>query len=119
MHPQLMLLLEIQDLRMQRKELASEEAAERLEQEQFDLKIDQALGELADKVQELEGELDPRIRSAYDRIKNYRDRIVVPVIGGTCYGCFVQIPAATYRDTDPHSHLVSCDNCGSFLYILS
>lgn len=119
MHPQLTLLLEIQDLRMQRRELSSEETAEELEKEHFDLDVDEAVDELSRRIEELEEELEPRVRTAYRRITGSKERIVVPVISGTCYGCFVQIPAATLGDTEPHSTLRTCDNCGSFLYIIS
>lgn len=119
MHPQLMLLLEIQDLKSQRRELQQDEATERIEQEHFHMELEGTLHELERKIAELEDQLEPRVRARYDRIARSRGRVVVPVIAGTCYGCFMSIPTATHGDSHPHGALRTCDNCGCFIYILS
>lgn len=119
MHPQLMLLLEIQDLKMQRRELQQDAAGERLEEEHFNIEVGRAIEELERKVAELENQLEPAVRGRYNRISALRDRAVVPVISGTCYGCFVSIPTATQGEADPHRSLRTCVHCGCFIYILS
>lgn len=119
MHPQLMLLLEIQDLKTQRRELLQDATAEQLEEEHFHMEVGLAVEELERKIAELEEQLEPAIRSRYRRIAASRDRAVVPVIAGTCYGCFVSIPTATRGRPDPHGMLRNCDHCGCFIYILS
>jgi predicted nucleic acid-binding Zn-ribbon protein len=43
---------------------------------------------------------------------------VVPVIRGTCYGCFVQIPTALASDAERNEEVRSCQSCGRFLYLI-
>lgn len=118
MNPQLMLLLEIQDLRAQARELRSEPEAEQVEHDHFDLNVDEAVALLEEKVAELEEELEVRLRRRYRRIIAGVDRAVVPVIAGVCYGCFTAIPTATAGEEDPNETLQTCENCGRFIYIL-
>lgn len=119
MHPQLMLLMELQDLRAQHRALAAEPLLAEHEAEHFHMDPEEARSALADKITELEERLDPVVRSRYDRVAPLRDRVVVPVINGVCYGCFVSIPTATVGDQEIHQELESCENCGSFIYVLS
>jgi uncharacterized protein len=121
MNPQLRLLMELQDLRAQERELATEGSAALGEQEvkHFHIDISQARAQLRDKIGELEEELSPRIRARYDRVAPVRERVVVPVIRGVCYGCFVSIPTATIGDRERREEIQNCENCGSFIYILS
>lgn len=119
MHPQLALLLELQDLRSQLRELENEERAEEIEAEHFNIDVEQAAEDLREKIDELENELAPQVARRYRRILKSLDRVVSPVINGVCYGCFVSIPTATARDQDPNEELQSCENCGRFIYIIN
>jgi len=119
MHPQLMLLLELQDLRAQHRELAGDEGAAPVEVEHFNIDRDEARTTLGEKIEELEDRLSPSIRSRYNRIAPNRERVVVPVINGVCYGCFVSIATATVGDQGVHQLVQSCENCGSFIYVAS
>ena len=117
MHPQLETLLEIQDLKTQRREL--EEAQLREVQESvFGLSTEEALAQLDGKILELEESLPVTVRNRYRRIAAKQPRVVVPVIRGTCYGCFVQIPTALASDADRNAEVRSCQNCGRFLYLM-
>jgi predicted nucleic acid-binding Zn-ribbon protein len=117
MHPQLETLLEIQDLKTQRREL--QEAPSREVQESvFGLGTDEALAQLDSKIHELEESLPVQARTRYRRIAAKHPRVVVPVIRGTCYGCFVQIPTALASDADRNAEVRSCQNCGRFLYLM-
>jgi predicted nucleic acid-binding Zn-ribbon protein len=117
MHPQLETLLEIQDLKTQRREL--EEAGSREVQESvFGLSADEALSQLDGKILELEESLPMQARNRYRRIAAKHPRVVVPVIRGTCYGCFVQIPTALASDAERNAEVRSCQNCGRFLYLI-
>jgi predicted nucleic acid-binding Zn-ribbon protein len=116
MHPHLEILLEIQDLKTQRKEL---EAHEREMQEAvFGLGIDDALQQLDEKIVEMEDSLPPPVRSRYNRVSGKHPRVVVPVIRGTCYGCFVSVPTALASDADRNEDIRSCQSCGRFLYLI-
>lgn len=116
---QLVTLLEIQDLRSKARELREEGGLEELEQEHFNIDPAEAVASLEERIEELEGQLDPRVRGRYDRVKRSFDRVVVPVVNGVCYGCFVSIATAVVRDQDPNEAVRSCETCGRFIYILS
>jgi predicted nucleic acid-binding Zn-ribbon protein len=115
MHPQLELLLQIQDLKSQRRELADADNNQ-LEQLEFNVDIDQALSALDAKLEEVRGGLEPRIRARLDRIEGRRQRAVVPLINGTCYGCFTMVPTANLSAFSNRDQLHNCENCGRFLY---
>ncbi|HEY0155141.1 MAG TPA: C4-type zinc ribbon domain-containing protein [Longimicrobium sp.] len=117
MHPQLEALLEIQDLKTQRRELG-ETSSRDVQEAVFGLSTDVALTILDEKIAEMEEALAPEVRSRYRRIANKQPRVVVPVIRGTCYGCFVQIPTALASDADRNEEVRSCQSCGRFLYLI-
>ena len=114
MHPQLEILLQIQDLRSQRDRLTSAETSERdLQRDQFNIDIDKAVGTLDEKIRVMESELEKPVRTRYDRIARGLDRVVAPVINGTCYACFVSIPTS---GGSSNTALRNCENCGRFIY---
>ncbi len=119
MNEQLMTLLEIQDLRSKAQELREEGEMEALEQEHFNIDPAEAVARLEERIVGLENELEPRIRSRYHRVRKSFDRVVVPVINGVCYGCFVSIATAVVRDQDPNEAVQRCETCGRFIYILT
>ena len=120
MDQQLELLLEIQDLRMQRRGLADGTLTD-LETEVFDIKIEDAIRSLDEKVAELEESLAPGIRQRYRRIvdkapSDKAPRVVAPVINGICYGCFLALSTARASESDRNLRVESCEYCGCFLY---
>ena len=116
MHPNLETLLEIQDLKTQRAAL---ESGEREVQESvFGLGVDEALGQIDEKIAEMIESLPPQVRSRYTRTSAKHARAVVPVIRGTCYGCFVQVPTALASDAERNAEIRNCQNCGRFLYLI-
>ncbi|MDE2719659.1 hypothetical protein [Candidatus Palauibacter polyketidifaciens] len=114
MDQQLELLLEIQDLRMQRRELT--DGSTDLEAEVFDVKIEDAIRSLDEKVEELAAKLTRGIRERYRRIADKAPRVVAPVINGICYGCFVAVSTARASEADRNLRVESCEYCGCFLY---
>src|SRR5690606_15485499 len=108
MNSQLEMLLEIQDLKSQRKELEELSDEREVEEGLFAMKVDDALTELAAKIEEMESSLDPRVQSRYRRLAGRRGRAVVPVIRGTCYGCFVSVPTALASDAGRNESLQFC-----------
>lgn len=118
MHAQLETLLELQDLKSQRKELQEASSARQVEEEVFHISIEDALAQLDQKIEEIEAALPPAVRSRYGRLSGRSERTVVPVIGGTCYGCFVSIPTAVISDSERNKEINYCDNCGRFLYLI-
>jgi predicted nucleic acid-binding Zn-ribbon protein len=120
MNPQLMTLMELQDLRAQHKALSGGETGLMEEEtERFNIDLEEAREHLEETIEELEGRLSESVLRRYRILAPSRDRIVVPVIRGVCYGCFVSIPTATAGEQDIHQSLRSCQNCGCFIYVAS
>jgi len=115
---QLPLLLEIQDLRAKRRELSTPEGAAPLEALHFGIDAAEACLKLEGKITELEGALTSKVRQRYRKLIPQRDRVIVPVIDGICYGCFVSVPTSTVRG-DESGEPPTCENCGRFLYLPS
>lgn len=119
MDAQMEILLQVQDLKGQRKELEEGASSRQVQEEEFNLDIETAVAELDRKIDELETELEPRVRRRYDRMAKSMSRPVVPVINGTCYGCFVSVPTAVASDPAEQQGLRTCDHCGRFLYFVA
>lgn len=117
MHPQMMLLLEIQDLHLQKTALLDEPELLDLEKGHFQIDPQEAAAALDQKIKELQEGLDPAIRNRCEKGLPTRGRMVVPVIGGVCYGCFVSIP--TSRGGGMNRAVQVCESCGRFIYFLS
>jgi len=59
--------------------------------------------------------IDPRLLNQYERImKRYGGRVVVQVIREFCGGCYVKLPSELAVRC--RTELVTCPNCGRFLY---
>ncbi len=117
MHPQLELLLEIQDLQAQRRALAQEPLAG-VEEELFELSPDEALRVLDEKIEELADRLEGPVSARWRSVASSLDRAVAPVLNGVCYGCFVAVPTAWSSESDRNERIHVCDQCGRFLYYL-
>lgn len=115
MNETLVTLLEIQDLRSKLDEF---ERQPEIEEQEFNVDIDAAQEQLREKIDALSDGLEDRVRRRYRQIAASVDRVVVPVINGICYGCFVSIATARAADQDPNADLKSCETCGRFLYIV-
>jgi predicted nucleic acid-binding Zn-ribbon protein len=112
LHPELEILLEIQDLQALRRDIGAPEYA--------------ATGILSDpgeyarrlreRIAEREARLSPRTQSAYRRIAKRHDRVVAPVLNGVCYGCFVHVPTGTGQANGGNGELRNCESCGRFIY---
>ena len=88
MHPQLELLLELQDLNTQRRSLATEDLKD-VETEVFDLQPEEALEILDTKIAELADRLDGPVRARFREVSESLGRAVAPVLNGVCYGCYL------------------------------
>ncbi len=118
MHPQLEILLQIQDLKAQKRELLDADAVRQVEEEQFNVDIDAAVEQLDAKIAEMKDALEPGVRSRFERIAQGRGRPVVPVVKGTCYGCFTSVATARATGGRLNQTLQACENCGRFLYVV-
>jgi uncharacterized protein len=118
MHEQLEILMQVQDLKAQRRDLTEGGLEREVQREAFALEPDQAIAQLEEKITEILTELEPQVRKRYERLSNGVQRPVVPVIKGMCYGCFVSIPISIASDPQERSKLRNCDHCGRFLYFM-
>jgi predicted nucleic acid-binding Zn-ribbon protein len=100
LHPELELLLEIQDLRR----YASDReplGREALDRDRVHREIERRIARLS-----------PRTRSTYDKVAQRYELIAVPVVDGSCHGCHVRLPRCVMHSLD----VKTCDHCGRFLY---
>jgi uncharacterized protein len=118
MHPQLEILLQIQDLNSQRRELAENEPGSEMEVQDFHIDIADAIRQLEQRIAELKQELPTSVRGRVDRFSQAAGgRAVVPVINGICYGCFSALPTASINDLQGNNLVSHCEQCGRFLYV--
>src|SRR5688572_19013606 len=112
MHPQLEILLQIQDLKSQRRELNETEGGRAMEEQEFHIDIDEDIRELEVRIEELSEELPQQIRGRLDRFSRSGGRAVVPLINGICYGCFTAVSTGSVADLRRNDMLNYCENCG-------
>ncbi len=111
-HPELDILLEIQDLQALRRDILSSEYAATglpVEPVEYAARLDE---QIADR----ERQLGERVRVTYSRIAKRHERVIAPVLKGVCYGCFVHVPTSEGRDKDRNAQLRTCESCGRFIY---
>ena len=119
MHPELELLLQIQDLKSQRRELLENEPNRELQQQAFNIDIDQAVQQLDTRIDELKQDLQPANRARLDKFSAGPGRAVAPVINGICYGCFTAVATGSMSNLSRNDRLNVCESCGRFLYVVS
>lgn len=110
MHPQLQLLVALQDMMGMIREI--EEKGSELEDMGFKTA---GLDDLKRAREELEAKIDPQLMGSFRRLTEKFGRAVVPVIGNACTGCFAQIPASFVSKTNA-GRLQRCESCGRILY---
>ncbi len=110
MHPQLQLLVAIQDMMGMIREI--EEKGPELEDMGFKTA---GLDDLRNALRELEEKVDPQLSGTFRRLTEKFGRAVVPVVGNYCTGCFAQIPASFVSKTNS-AKLQKCESCGRILY---
>lgn len=66
---------------------------------------------------EARAKVDPRLLTAYERIRNsYRNGLaVVPILRDSCGGCFNVIPPQRQSEIRQHKKIIVCEHCGRIL----
>jgi predicted nucleic acid-binding Zn-ribbon protein len=113
MNPQLQILIALQDILLLIRE--AKDPNQKKTMDKIGLRMDN-LTSLESTRAELEGQLNLSILGEYNRVRQRYGRIVAPVIGGICYGCFMKIPSAIDTADSRNDALHRCENCGMFLY---
>ncbi|WP_276132425.1 zinc ribbon domain-containing protein [Polluticoccus soli] len=72
---------------------------------------------LSAKSDEAKEKVDPRLLSAYERIRSsYRNGLaVVPILRDSCGGCFNVIPPQRQSEIRQHKKIIVCEHCGRIL----
>ncbi len=112
MHPQLQLLVALQDLEQMIAEAEDQAKAEQEEGMGFNL---EGLDDLKKAREDLESQIEPAHRNYFRRLTKSFGHAVVPVIGNLCMGCFANIPASFVSVTN-ENRVQKCENCGRILY---
>lgn len=110
MHPQLQLLVALQDTEGMLQEVENEGA--KLEDMGFS---HGGLDDLKKAQEEIESKIDPRLANLYRRLKGRFGHAVVPVVSNLCTGCFASIPSSFVSKTNTDK-VQQCENCGRILY---
>ena len=110
MHPQLQLLVALQDTEGMIQEV--EEEGDKLKGMGFS---HGGLEDLKKAHDEIAGKVDPRLASRYRRLKEKFGHAVVPVVSNLCTGCFASIPSSFVSKTN-EGKVQQCENCGRILY---
>lgn len=73
--------------------------------------------ELSEKAESIEGTVDPKLLTAYKRIRGtYRNGLaVVHVERHACGGCFGKIPPQTQAEIKLKKKITTCEHCGRIL----
>jgi predicted nucleic acid-binding Zn-ribbon protein len=89
----------------------------RSELEKITVETDKEEKVLAERSAEAKEKVDPRLLTAYDRIrKSYRNGLsVVPIMRDSCGGCFNVIPPQRQSEIRQHKKIIVCEHCGRIL----
>lgn len=92
-------------------------AIKRAELEKITIDTDKEEKMLAEKSAEAKQKVDPRLLSAYERIRtSYRNGLaVVPIMRDSCGGCFNVIPPQRQSEIRQHKKIIVCEHCGRIL----
>jgi hypothetical protein len=76
----------------------------------------QELSEARQRRDALVAQLDPQLRSRYERIRRSKgDMAVVGIVQGSCTGCGYHLPAQRVLELQRAELLIACEECGRLL----
>jgi predicted nucleic acid-binding Zn-ribbon protein len=112
MNNELQALVALQDLDLMIREAKDPERANQEEELGFPLN---GMNKLERTRERLAKQIDERLLQTYERMSRRFTRVVVPVEGRVCLGCFMGLPTANRRNIEP-GNVENCENCGRILY---
>lgn len=104
------LLVALQDLDHMIKEAEDAGTTAKLQEMGFPM---DGLAEIKKAREELIVHIKPQLLNRYQRVSQNYERIVVPVVGELCTGCFAKV-ATSFRYEK--NAVVTCESCGRILY---
>ncbi len=89
----------------------------RKELEKISVETEKEEAVLAEKSAAAKEKVEPRLLSAYERIRgSYRNGLaVVPIVRDSCGGCFNVIPPQRQSEIRQHKKIIVCEHCGRIL----
>lgn len=110
MHPQLQLLVALQDMEEMIREV--EEKGDELQDMGFK---HGGLDDLRKASEDVAAQVEPRLINSYRRLTGRFGHAVVPVVNNLCTGCFANIPSQFVSATNVNK-VQKCESCGRILY---
>jgi uncharacterized protein len=81
-------------------------------------KLDNDIKSLSAERAQYVSQVEPRLLTQYDRIRNARAGLgIVPAVGGRCKGCNMIVPPQLFIEIQRASALHQCPSCNRLLYI--
>ena len=109
---QAQVLVALQDLEEMLAEAEDPSQREQLEEMGFPVT---GLEELQASLEKLEGRISRAELTRYRRLHQRMGRAIVPVIDGTCTGCFTNVPSI-FTSSVNLGKVINCETCGRMLY---
>ncbi len=106
------LLVALQDLDQMIKEAEDADTSGQLKDMGFTL---DGVAELQAAREELAKRVKPQLLNRYERVSKNYDRVIVPVTGELCLGCFAKIPTSFRYEKNT---ILTCESCGRILYFI-
>ncbi len=69
--------------------------------------------------EELAARIKKQLVNNYERLRSRYKRAIVPVKDDTCLGCFMRVPTSVTSHGRTDQEVLTCENCGRYLYWLS
>lgn len=63
----------------------------------------------------LEAQIAPGMLSKYRRLRQRTGKAIMPVVEGTCTGCFTNVPSI-FTSSVNAGKVITCETCGRMLY---
>jgi len=114
MNSQLQALVALQDLDLMIREAKDPERVTQEQELGFEL---HGVDKLEKTRERLAKQIDEGLLRVYERMSRRFTRVVVPLEGKVCLGCFMGLPTASKRTAEPGT-IENCENCGRILYRL-
>ena len=104
------------------KEALNEEEKEYLVQKK---EVEDMVKELEEKVKVLDNkrkqmlvDISSESLARYERILAGKEGLaMVPIVNGSCSGCYMNVPAQKVNEIQKHDQLIYCESCARILYI--
>ncbi len=105
-------LVALQDLDEQIRD--AESAATRAKYEEMGFQLP-GLDQLHEAQEKLEDAIDTKLLTRYRLLADRAGRAVVPVVEGTCTGCFTNVPTS-FTSSVYEGQIMNCESCGRILF---